>query len=58
MGCLRKASQLTQDEVLMLFDDYLRLVRKHEFVWSFVCESSFENLVALVEDLPPPVKKG
>jgi hypothetical protein len=58
VSSLRKAGQLTQDEILMLFDYYLRLIRKHDSVWTFVCEHSFENLAKLVEELPPRVKKG
>ncbi len=58
ISSLWKTGQLTQTEIFMLFDYYLRLIRKHDFVWNFVREHGFENLAELVESLPPRATKG
>jgi gamma-glutamylcyclotransferase (GGCT)/AIG2-like uncharacterized protein YtfP len=48
IASLWKLRQLSQVEILMLFDYYMRQLNNHDFVWWFLHEQGFENLVLLM----------
>jgi hypothetical protein len=58
VSSLWKIGQLREDEIRMLFEYYVRDLRKHEFVWQFICGEGFEHLEELVTRLPQHQKKG
>jgi hypothetical protein len=57
IAILWKLGQLSQPEILMLFEYYLRLAKDHEFVLKFIREESFENLELLLSKIPPRTEK-
>ena len=58
ISSLWKTDQLSQSEIIMLFEHYLYLIRELDFVWSYVRGQGFENLTELISKLPPRGKKG
>jgi hypothetical protein len=50
VASLRKFGQIRQAEIAMLFDYYLRLLCKHEFVRTYVRKNGFEELDALLRE--------
>ena len=52
IASLWKLGQLSQPEILMLFEYYLRLLKDRDFVWKFIREQGFENLEMLLNGLP------
>lgn len=50
VASLRRLGQLKSKEISMLFDYYLRSLRKHHFVRSYVRKHGFEGLEALLKD--------
>jgi hypothetical protein len=52
IASLPKFVQLEDWEISVLFDYYLRLLKKHEFVTHFIRTEGFENLAALLERWP------
>lgn len=48
VASLRKLRQLKSKEISMLFDYYLRLLCKHEFVRDYIRKHGFEELDALI----------
>ncbi len=50
VASLRKLRQLKTKEIIMLFDYYLRLLGKHDFVRSYIREHGFEELEALLKE--------
>jgi len=52
IASLWRLGQLEKQEVLMLFRYYFELLRKRDFAWQFICERDFENLKALVDEIP------
>ncbi len=49
VASLRKLGQLNVEEIAMLFDYYLRLLAKHDFVRSYIRTNGFEELEALLK---------
>ena len=56
VASLWQLEQLSDREILMLFDYYLKLLRRIDFVWEFIRQNGFENLEKLLErpDFNPP----
>jgi hypothetical protein len=52
VASLWKLKQLSQREILMVFEYYLRLIHDHQFIFHFVREQGFESLTELLEQLP------
>jgi hypothetical protein len=48
VASLWRLKQLSQTEMLMLFEYYLRLLRKIDFVWAFIQHNGFESLTMLL----------
>jgi hypothetical protein len=49
VASLWRLNQLSQTEMLMLFEYYLRLLRKIDFVWTFIQNNGFESLTLLLQ---------
>jgi hypothetical protein len=58
ISSLWKTRQLTHNEIFMLFQYYLYLIRKHQFIWDYVRHEGFENLAELIERHPPRAMRG
>ncbi len=52
IASLSRLGQLSQPEILMLFEYYLRLASDREFVRKFIREQGFENLELLLSKIP------
>jgi hypothetical protein len=50
VASLRKLRQLKLHEITMLFDYYLRLLSKHDFVRTYIRKNGFEQLELLFEE--------
>lgn len=50
VASLRRLGQIKSEEIAMLFEYYLRLLRKHDFVRRFVRDNGFEELDQLLEE--------
>lgn len=49
VASLWRLNQLSQEEILMLFEYYLRLLRKIDFVWAFIQSNGFESLTLMLK---------
>jgi len=56
VASLWKLKQLSEREIMMLFEYYLRRIRDHQFVLTFVQQEGFESLGELLKKLPASVK--
>ena len=57
VASLLKLKQLSEREILMLFEYYLRRIRDHPFVVAFVQQEGFESLAELLNKLPDAAMK-
>ena len=49
---LWELKQLSREEILKLFEYYLRLLQQHDFIVSFIRDNGFESLEKLLKSLP------
>lgn len=49
---LWELKQLFREEILKLFDYYLRLLQQHDFIVRFIRDNGFESLEKLLKSLP------
>ena len=50
VASLRRLRQLRSEEISMMFDYYLRLLCKHDFVRDYIRKQGFEGLEALIKE--------
>jgi hypothetical protein len=53
IASLGELNQLTKREIFMLFDYYLHLLHRHEFIRCYIREQGFESLEKLLDSLTP-----
>jgi hypothetical protein len=51
VASLWKMDQLSKQEIILLFDYYIRLLKRHPEVLAFLEKHSFENLQALIKEI-------
>lgn len=58
IAALRRTGQLSDEEIFMLFEYYLRLLNRRPFVVEYVKKYGFENLSQLLSKLPLDPARG